>query len=119
MTQKLSDQAVQVHYVKGYASLASFITSDPDHSTAIYRRFDRLFARNLLVLQSELIELEAQQDDLDAEDLNPKTSTREKESARDLRVLKIRASQEGNVRERVRLQLLEEIRSKIQQYSIT
>ena len=39
---------VLVRYVKGYPSLAAFIASDADRSTQIYRRFDRLAARNLL-----------------------------------------------------------------------
>ncbi|ORY09579.1 hypothetical protein BCR34DRAFT_540591 [Clohesyomyces aquaticus] len=52
----------------GYPSLAAFIASDPDQTAAIFRRFNRLAARNLLHLQSELAELESKQDQLDEEE---------------------------------------------------
>jgi hypothetical protein len=70
MVADIEKEAVEVVYVKGYPSLAAFIASDRDKSTAIYRRFDRLSARNLLYLESELQELEERQDALDAEDLH-------------------------------------------------
>ena len=50
----------------GYPRFAAFISSDEDRSTTIYRRFERLSARNLLYLETELQELEATQDRLDA-----------------------------------------------------
>ncbi|KAL8933387.1 MAG: hypothetical protein Q9211_005810 [Gyalolechia sp. 1 TL-2023] len=89
-------------YIKGYPSLAAFIASDSYNSTAIYRRFTRLSARNLLHLQSDLMELEARQDALDTEDLQG--SRLEKVSARDWQALKERAAQVSNARERERLQ---------------
>jgi hypothetical protein len=45
------------------------VASDPDKTTTIYRRFKRLSARNLLLLQSELAQLEALQNRYDTEDL--------------------------------------------------
>jgi len=45
----------------GYPSLAEDISSDPDRTSLVFRRFDRLAVRNLLYLQSELVELEAMQ----------------------------------------------------------
>ena len=62
-------QQPEVENVIGYASLASFIASDNDKTTVIYRRFNRLSARSILYLQSELAELEARQDIFDKEDL--------------------------------------------------
>lgn len=53
-------------YVMGYPRFAAFISSDEDRSTTIYRRFERLSARNLLYLETELQELEETQDRLDA-----------------------------------------------------
>jgi hypothetical protein len=53
------------HYIEGFPSLAAFIASDPDKTTLIFKRFDRLAARNLLHLQSDLAKLEAEQDALD------------------------------------------------------
>lgn len=60
--------SAKVHYVPGFGSLADFIASDIDHSTAVYRRFDKLAERDLLYYQSELLELAALQDDYDRED---------------------------------------------------
>jgi hypothetical protein len=42
----------------GYPALAEWVARDPDHETFIFRRFDRLAARNLLNMQSELVEIE-------------------------------------------------------------
>jgi hypothetical protein len=60
-------QSAQDEYLPGYAELAAFISIDPDFQ--IYRRFDRLSARNLLYLQSELAELEHWFDQSDKEEL--------------------------------------------------
>jgi hypothetical protein len=49
----------------GYATVASSIAQDPDNETYVFRRFDRLTARNLLNLQGEMLAL---QDELDALD---------------------------------------------------
>ena len=81
-----ADGTTPIHYVRGYCSLAIFIASDCDKSTSIYRRFDRLSARNLLCIESELVKLEAQQDKLDAEDL--RGILEDRRSARDWRILK-------------------------------
>jgi hypothetical protein len=61
--------------INGFPRVASKIASDPDKTTTIYRRFDRLSARNLLFLEAELAELEALQDQQDAADLNSADST--------------------------------------------
>lgn len=54
-------------YPAGYPRFAAFIAHDEESSTTIYRRFQRLSARNLLYFESELAELEAEQDRLDQE----------------------------------------------------
>ncbi|MCJ1231485.1 hypothetical protein MMC12_008162, partial [Toensbergia leucococca] len=51
---------------------AAFIADDEDKSTTIYQRFERLSARNILYLESELTELEAKQDGLDEESRHDK-----------------------------------------------
>lgn len=65
-------------YLPGYAELAAYISVDPD--CQIYRRFDRLAARNLLYLQSELATLEQWFDDHDRMEVERKSqaSTGEK-----------------------------------------
>lgn len=56
------------HYVPGFGSFANFVASDDDHSTSVYKTFDRLAARDLLYYQAELLELEALLDQYDRED---------------------------------------------------
>ena len=51
----------------GYPALADWIAHDPDGETLIFRRFNKLTARNLLHLQSQLIILEAKLEKLDRE----------------------------------------------------
>ncbi|KAK7216715.1 hypothetical protein V2G26_004718 [Clonostachys chloroleuca] len=55
-------------YPDGYPSLAAFMASDPDRTALMLKRFDRLTARTLLYLESELAELQAQLDAFDEED---------------------------------------------------
>lgn len=50
----------------GYATFASFLASDPELS--IFRGFQQLSSRNLLYLQSELLELENQLKEFDQDD---------------------------------------------------
>ena len=50
----------------GYAAVAESLSRDPDKETYVFRRFDKLTARNLLNLQGELMALQAELDDLDA-----------------------------------------------------
>ncbi|MCJ1460132.1 hypothetical protein MMC28_010511 [Mycoblastus sanguinarius] len=115
MQRDSEDSTVKIRYVSGYPSLAAFIASDRDKSTAIYRRFDRLSARNLLYLQSELVELEARQDELDAEDLRA-TTAEAKHGARNWQKLTERASEANNVREKERLRIVTEISRKLREY---
>lgn len=51
-------------FLSGYPSLAAFIASDRDQTTTIFKRFNRLAVRHLLHLQSQLAELQAEQDAL-------------------------------------------------------
>jgi hypothetical protein len=115
MPGDVEKEGVQIH-VTGYASLAAFIASDPDHSTAIYHQFDELSARNLLYLQSELAELKARQYELDQEDL--KGDLEDKRRAKDWKVLSDRASS-GDFNAKKRLDLVHEIRSKLKEYSMS
>jgi hypothetical protein len=50
----------------GYATVARSIAQDPDKETYVFRRFDRLTARNLLNLQGQLLVLQDELDALDA-----------------------------------------------------
>ena len=66
MNQGYSQGAEQP--LNGFPRVAQKLNSDPDKTTTIFRRFDRLSARNLLLLEAELAELEARQDCLDEQD---------------------------------------------------
>ncbi|CAG9982110.1 unnamed protein product [Clonostachys byssicola] len=59
---------INVHYITGFGELASLIASDEDQTTAVYKRFDKLAARDLLYYECELLELEALQNQYDRED---------------------------------------------------
>ena len=60
-----------MHNFQAYPSFAEFLGSDPELS--VYRRFDRLSSRNLLYLQSELLELQAHLEEFDQEDYKDKS----------------------------------------------
>ena len=55
--------------IQGFPRVADKITHDPDNTSTIFRRFDRLSARNLLFLEAQLAELEARQNRSDEQDL--------------------------------------------------
>ena len=95
-------------------SLATFITSDKDKSPSIYKRFERLSARNILHLQSESMELEAQQDEYDTQVAS--LGLEAKKSLRDWTVLKEQASQSTALGVRG-LSLAREIREKLKDHS--
>lgn len=116
MNTDVENEAVKVHYLIGYPSLANFIASDKNKSTAIFRRFDRLGARNLLYLQSEIAELEARQDAFDAHDLGTLT-TDQKGDMRDWKLFVEKAKDDNNAREKDRMELIKEIREKMKEYS--
>lgn len=63
---ELAEPSSSPRQLEGYPTFAEFIARDRD--AAIYRRFERLSARNLLYQQSELHELERQLQELDHED---------------------------------------------------
>ena len=114
MTLDPEIQGSEITNLKGYPSLAAFIASDLDHSSVLYKRFDKLAARNILYLQSELVELERRQDELDREDLDDELAA--KKAARDWTAFKDAATVVGSKAEE-RMELVMEIREKIKEYS--
>ena len=73
---------------EGYPALADWIAADPDNETFIFRKFDRLAARNLLSLQARLFTLEAKADELErsmcgGKDVSQRHSARRWESLLD------------------------------------
>jgi hypothetical protein len=110
MAQRDIEMQQQTVYINGYPSLAAFIASDSDHSTAIYRYYHRLAARNLLYLEAELFQLEKRQDELDDEDLRGDLTA--KHYARDWLTL----NSNDHPRCKVRQELSIKIREKIKEY---
>lgn len=98
----------QPFYADGYPALAAFIASDRDGSTAIFKRFTRLAARNLLLLQGELAELQAQLDAFDEEDVEDINTL---QSLRNWEDYKARQKDEPR-----RMDLIKRIRSTLKEY---
>jgi hypothetical protein len=95
-----------------YSTFADFIATDDE--LPIFRRFDRLNARNLLYLQGELIALEVQLQALDDEDAK-NGSMDVMLSAKCWETLLLRA--EEHPHETERMELIKKIRTVVRQYS--
>ncbi|KAJ5088210.1 hypothetical protein N7456_011826 [Penicillium angulare] len=98
----------------GYPALASWIGRDPDGETLVFRRFRRLSARNLLHLQSSLIQLEQEIDELDeearkSEDLESRQALRRGETL-------IQLAADPTTLEKKRLQEAAESSSRMKEY---
>ncbi len=102
-------------YLDGFPSFAAFIASDKD--LAIYRRFDRLSARNLLYLQSEIIALEAELDELDGDDFNA-ARTRDLDVMQSARCWEamVRGSAVFDSRDAARMELIRKLRGLMKEY---
>lgn len=99
---------------EGFANVARWINIDPDNESFIYRRFNQLAARNLLYLQSELLAIETQFDELDkndalSDDMNLKDSARTWEILMDL-------YENGNTEAKARMDLIVKLRAKLKEY---
>ncbi|KAL8916485.1 MAG: hypothetical protein Q9208_008488 [Pyrenodesmia sp. 3 TL-2023] len=96
----------------GFPSFADFVAADAD--AAIYRKYERLSARNLLYLQSALHELEGKLEHLDAEDVKEK-ERHDREAQKRARLWPHYARGD-NERARKHRQLQEEIEAKLKAY---
>jgi hypothetical protein len=96
--------------LEGYPSFAEFITQDQD--AAIYRKFERLSARNLLYLQSELHHLEGQLQQLDRDDANDIGNEEAQKATRGWKYF----SDEGNSRAKIHRELQARIAEKLRAY---
>lgn len=96
-----------------YRTFADFIASDQE--LFVFRRFDRLNARNLLYLQSELIWLEAQLQEMDDEEASNATMD-VKLTAKCWETLSLKAKEFP--REAARMELILKIRKVTKEYSM-
>lgn len=99
----------------GFASVASWISRDPDNETYIFRRFNFLTARNLVHLQNELLSLQNELRDFDsqAEEGCDSLFTL---SMQDWEMLKTRAKDEPGSKEERVVELIAEIEVKLEKY---
>ena len=100
----------------GYPSFSALISSDPD--LQIYRRFDRLSARNILYLQSELLEAERRLDEFDAVDQTDAAFYGDLDVMLSIRCWEsfARKAKAGNARERERMELIRRTRELVKEY---
>ena len=100
----------------GFAEVASFQAEDKEHSSSIYRRYERLAARNLLYLQAELRELELELEEFDRDDaqgdVEDMLAAMNWQDASDSPT----EDHYPNVKEARRKQLILRLRAKIQEY---
>ena len=96
--------------LEGYPSFASWITEDRD--AAIYRRYEKLSARNLLYQQNELLHLEEQLHKLDLEDTKDVNNGEAQRAARFWK----HYSDGGNASARRHVELQQKIRLKLKEY---
>lgn len=99
-------------FFHSHSRFAEFIATDDE--LPIFRRFDRLNARNLLYLQSELIVLESQFQALDYNDIED-GNMNVMQSAKCWETLQLRA--EEHPHEMDRMELIRKIRAVIREYS--
>lgn len=100
----------------GYAQWASWLASDPDGETLVFRKFNELAAINLLYLQSELLELEGRlsklnQVSLKSKDMSLLRACREYETL-------LRQCEPPDARDdaRERMDLIKDLRLKMKEY---
>lgn len=107
-------------HLEGYAEFADFISSDPQLS--VYRKYDRLAARNLLYLEANVQWVEIELERLDEEDMkildtsqNEVEKKRVEESARCWEALVIQAKKKEERAIR-RMELIMKLRSAMKEY---
>ncbi len=99
----------------GYPALAAWIARDPDNESYIFRKFDRLSARNLLNLQSHLIGIEEKLDQFDEETRRSRDFDL-KQSARRWETFARNAEDPNRPEEKKRMELVGELQVKLKEY---
>lgn len=101
----------------GYTAAASWLASDPDNETLVFRKFDDLAALNLLYMQSEILELQKRVRDMhkatvDGYDMDLR------DAARTWETLVIQSKPGDDFREdaKERMNLIMDLRMKLKEY---
>ncbi|RYP79976.1 hypothetical protein DL769_002682 [Monosporascus sp. CRB-8-3] len=100
----------------GFPRVAYKIAHDADKTGTIYRRFDRLASRNLLLLEAEIAELEARQEEYDYEDRDRPNHSRVQESRSDWKTFEELVNGTKQPNEVERMELAMTIRGKLREY---
>ncbi|KAK3295073.1 uncharacterized protein B0H64DRAFT_402527 [Chaetomium fimeti] len=103
--------------IEGFAAVAEWIARDHDNEAFIFRKFDRLAARNLLHLQGRIMLLEKELDALDREAAKSNDMLL-KDAARSWEDLVQHAS-EGQVYAQSYMKLVDEIKQALREYDET
>ncbi|KAG7287643.1 hypothetical protein NEMBOFW57_007156 [Staphylotrichum longicolle] len=100
----------------GFAAVAEWIALDPDNEPFIFRKFDRLAARNLLYLQAQIIMLEQELEKLD-QDVAQSDDMSLKDAARRWEQL-VKQNAEGQEHAQRQVKLIAEIKHALKEYSL-
>ncbi|KAL3473022.1 hypothetical protein BJX99DRAFT_234338 [Aspergillus californicus] len=114
MNKVPSSSASPTSKKEGFANVARWISLDTDSETSIYRRFNKLAARNLLYLQCELLSIEKKLNDIDSNDVNS-DDMELKDEARTWETF-LQRFESNNHEAQVRMRLVAELRAKIKEY---
>ncbi|KAH3911329.1 hypothetical protein HBH56_133430 [Parastagonospora nodorum] len=98
----------------GYPALASWIAQDPDNETFIFRKFDKLAARNILHLQAQLFAIERELEDLD-DDLRRSNDLEAHQSLRRWETL-VEHGRDPNKKESKLVQKLQDLNALLKEY---
>ena len=115
MTVSQSPPDIELGHLRdGYPALSTWMARDPDNETFVFRKFDRLGARNILHLQSQLIALETEIDVLDeaarhSNDLEAQQSSRRYETL-------MKNANDVNRPEKKRVEKLDELKGCLKEY---
>jgi hypothetical protein len=101
---------------EGFAAVAEWIARDPDSEAFIFRKFDKLAARNILFLQARIMALERELEALDKEISNTNDMTL-KDAARTWEVL-VEQDSQGQEHAQRYMKLVAEIKLALKEYRV-
>jgi hypothetical protein len=99
---------------EGFATIAEWIALDPNNETFIFRKFDRLAARNLLYLHARIMVLETEFERLDKE-VAQSNDMALKDAARTWEQL-VQKDSEGHEHARRHIKLVIEMKQALKEY---
>ncbi|KAF1911088.1 hypothetical protein BDU57DRAFT_109835 [Ampelomyces quisqualis] len=103
--------------LRGFPSLAAFMSHNSNSESFIFKRFDRLAARNLLYLQAELAYLQDRLDELDRVDAQPPYDLEARKCARSWEDFE--ANKDSSSKQHERWNLMHRTRATLREYQET